>query len=83
MIVWGGYYVEDSEAIELNDGGHYNPTTDTWTATQTTGAPSARAFHSAVWTGNEMIVWGGVYHTGSDDNYRADGYRYFCDPVKK
>jgi hypothetical protein len=32
---------------------------DTWTATSTTNAPSARAGHTAVWTGSEMIVWGG------------------------
>src|SRR6476660_899142 len=32
---------------------------DTWTATSTTNAPSARAGHTAVWTGTEMIVWGG------------------------
>jgi hypothetical protein len=32
---------------------------DTWTATSTTNAPSARADHTAVWTGSEMIVWGG------------------------
>src|SRR5206468_3388528 len=30
-----------------------------WTATSTTNAPSARSAHTAVWTGNEMIVWGG------------------------
>ncbi len=36
------------------------------------GAPFARrAFHTAVWTGNEMIVWGG---TGS--GYLNDGARY-------
>ena len=32
---------------------------DTWTATSTTNAPSVRAGHTAVWTGSEMIVWGG------------------------
>src|SRR5262249_9123479 len=32
---------------------------DTWTATSTTDAPSARSAHTAVWTGSEMIVWGG------------------------
>ena len=32
---------------------------DTWTATSTTNAPSARPGHTAVWTGSEMIVWGG------------------------
>jgi N-acetylneuraminic acid mutarotase len=25
----------------------------------TTGAPAGRYWHTAVWTGNEMIVWGG------------------------
>jgi hypothetical protein len=33
-------------------------TDDTWTATSTTNAPSARASHTAVWTGSEMIIWG-------------------------
>ena len=42
---------------------------DTWTATSTSNAPSARAGHTAVWTGSEMIVWGGgdgpnVFNTG-------------------
>src|SRR6266446_435793 len=34
-------------------------TDDTWTATSTTNAPAARRNHTAVWTGTEMIVWGG------------------------
>src|SRR5206468_13109812 len=32
---------------------------DTWTATSTTNAPAARFGHTAVWTGSEMIIWGG------------------------
>src|SRR5213593_1634029 len=32
---------------------------NTWTATSTTNAPAARDSHTAVWTGSEMIVWGG------------------------
>ena len=32
---------------------------DTWTATTTANAPEARFFHTAVWTGREMIIWGG------------------------
>ena len=32
---------------------------DTWTATSVINAPTGRAFHKAVWTGSEMIVWGG------------------------
>ena len=35
-------------------------TDDTWTATSTTNAPAARDIATAVWTGSEMIVWGGT-----------------------
>ena len=31
-----------------------------WTATSTTGAPDGRYSHTAVWTGSDMIVWGGT-----------------------
>jgi len=41
-------------------------TPDTWAATSLTNAPSARFSHTAVWTGSEMIVWGG-FGTGSGD----------------
>src|SRR5262249_43446632 len=34
-------------------------TPDTWTDTSTTNAPAGRFYHTAVWTGSEMIVWGG------------------------
>jgi hypothetical protein len=34
-------------------------TDDTWTATSTANAPIGRIAHTAVWTGSEMIVWGG------------------------
>jgi N-acetylneuraminic acid mutarotase len=40
-------------------------TDDTWTATTTTNAPSARSFNTAVWTGSEMIVWGGGTASGT------------------
>jgi N-acetylneuraminic acid mutarotase len=57
MIVWGGYNLRSVNY--LNTGGRYNPITDSWVATTTTNAPDARLGHSAVWTGTEMIVWGG------------------------
>jgi hypothetical protein len=47
-------------------------TNDTWTATSTDGAPSARRNHTAVWTGSEMIIWGGYYADNSGgDTIRA------------
>jgi hypothetical protein len=33
---------------------------DSWTATSRTNAPDGRYDHTAVWTGSEMIVWGGA-----------------------
>lgn len=44
---------------ETNRGSRYDPVADAWTETSQYGAPSARADHVAVWTGSEMIVWGG------------------------
>src|SRR5439155_7375423 len=43
--------------IALPSGGC---TDDTWTPTSVTNAPDARRWHTAVWTGSEMIVWGGI-----------------------
>ena len=57
MIVWGGE--QSNNGPTLNSGGRYNPVTDTWTPMSTLNAPSARLVHSAIWTGTEMIVWGG------------------------
>jgi N-acetylneuraminic acid mutarotase len=46
-------------------------TDDTWTATNTKNAPAPRASHTAIWTGSEMIVWGGY-----DGSYLNTGGRY-------
>jgi hypothetical protein len=62
MIVWGG----GDDIDDYNTGAAYDPTTDTWTPTGTTGAPHARRGHSAVWTGFKMIVWGGSYGSALD-----------------
>ena len=56
MVVWGG---SGNTTTYLNTGGRYDPATDSWTATSTTSAPDARYLHTAIWTGSEMIVWGG------------------------
>ncbi len=57
MIVWGG---QNLYGAFLDTGGRYNPSTDTWLPTSFgVNAPSARAYHTAIWTGTTMIVWGG------------------------
>src|SRR6185436_7552794 len=76
MIVWSG---SDNGVNGLNTGGRYNPNTDSWTATTTTNAPTARFGHTAVWTGSEMIVWGGIYsslifNTGGRYNPSTDSW---------
>ena len=60
MIVWGG----GGNGI-VNTGGKYNPVTDSWIATSGANTPIARIFHTAIWTGSEMIVWGGYNSNGS------------------
>src|SRR5205807_5662931 len=48
-------------------------TDDTWTPTSITNAPSARIGHTAIWTGSEMIVWGGDLYgsaTNTGGKYR-------------
>ena len=42
---------------------------DSWTATSTTNAPTGRYLHTAVWTGSEMIVWGGCCYLNTGGRY--------------
>jgi hypothetical protein len=55
----------------LVDGGRYDPATDAWRSMTTDGAPSRRNYPAYVWTGSELVVWGG--NGGPDLN---DGGRY-------
>ena len=63
---------------QFNTGARYNPGTDNWTATTTTNAPEGRAYHTAVWSGSEMIVWGGLNDIGPF--YLNTGGRYCAQP---
>src|SRR4029077_8947523 len=47
-------------------------TDDTWTPTSLTNVPDRRGVHTAVWTGSEMIVWGGVGVTSLNTGGRYD-----------
>jgi len=57
MIVWGGEGAKPPQPV--NTGARYNPVSNSWQPMNTINAPSQRAFCSTIWTGNEMIVWGG------------------------
>jgi hypothetical protein len=60
VIVWGGYF----SLNDLNTGGIYDPSTDSWSITGMLGdLPQKRHFHTATWdwSDNWMVVWGGLY----------------------
>ena len=76
MIVWGG--TTGTGGTIFGDGGRYHPDTDTWSPVSAVGAPGPRDNHTAVWTGNHMIVWGGALGLGINTE-KEDGAAY--DPV--
>jgi hypothetical protein len=74
LLVWGGWTGGPYEGT----GGIFNPAAGAegaWTAMPTQGAPSPRAEHTGVWTGNDFVVWGGC---GEDlcTKVHADGGRF-------
>jgi hypothetical protein len=62
MIVWGGRIPGQFGLPDTfpNDGGRYDPFANSWTAVTSDVAPSGRYDSGAVWTGEEMVVWGGA-----------------------
>ena len=81
VLIWGGKGINGalsngavipmSGGVPLPEflGGGYIPIA-------TTGSPSPRASHTAVWTGDRMIIWGGV---SSQRQLYSDGFMF--DPV--
>lgn len=80
MLVWGGAVSVGRRAgtfAHYNDGAAYNPETDKWERLTLQGAPSARFMHTAVWTGQEMIIWGGARQVGGNTyEFLNDGAAY-------
>jgi N-acetylneuraminic acid mutarotase len=77
MIIWGGDWDFDGWDIPLKNGGRYDPATHTWSSVSRVNAPWERSRHTAVWTGDEMIVWGG--YDDENGEWLFTGGRY--DPV--
>jgi hypothetical protein len=75
LLVWGGAdNVWAGNEVYLAQGARYGVVSDSWLPIPPVGAPSPRYFHTAVWTGSEMIVWGGY-----GEGYWADGGAYAPD----
>ncbi len=91
MVVWGGYsgYNRRTDTY-LNTGARYDPAADLWLPMETNGAPHGVVDFSMVWSGKEVIVFGGSYYSTrpnptdpgflSPDYYVSNGGRY--DPEK-
>ena len=72
MVVWGGNANNALNiGFSLNSGGRYQPSVDRWVATDVLKAPEGRSWHSAVWSGSAMLVWG-----GASSGYLNDGASY-------
>jgi hypothetical protein len=70
VLVWGGVTGRSLSSTVPPHGEAYDPATNQWTALPE--APlSGRAGPTAVWTGRQMIVWGGYYRGGGYANGAA------------
>ncbi|MCR4318470.1 MAG: hypothetical protein NUW37_19175 [Planctomycetes bacterium] len=72
LVIWGGGG-RGGPADVKSDGAAYDLETDTWTKISEQDAPSARFMANSVWTGTEMIVWGGI---GEKEKPLSDGRAY-------
>ncbi len=68
MVVWGGT-LADSTLIPTDTGAEYNPATRRWDSLPAS-VHRPRTGHTLVWTGAEMIMFGGI---DPDGQVRSDG----------
>jgi N-acetylneuraminic acid mutarotase len=62
MVIWGG--LNSSGNPTTDPGARYNPITDVWTTMSSQNSPTPRAYHSILWTGEWLLVWGGMMKSG-------------------
>jgi N-acetylneuraminic acid mutarotase len=63
MLVWGGATPRE-DAVAFGDGAAYDPETDRWRSIGAAPVQAGATF-TAVWTGKQMIVWGGPEGAGA------------------
>jgi N-acetylneuraminic acid mutarotase len=67
MMIFGGR----NQSSVLESGGIYDPAANTWEAAPSTALPG-RYLHTAVSTGDKMIVWGGATSLSSSSSVRSN-----------
>ena len=67
IVYWGG--VPRHCPAEPSDGAAYSPATNTWRVMAAAPQPHGFRYPEAVWTGREVVVWGGGY----EDRMLAEG----------
>lgn len=82
LLAWGVPGVDDDpsadDAADTGDGpvpaaaAMYDPVSNRWEPFPT-GPLASRIFHTAVWTGDAMLIWGG---SDNDEQILADGATY-------
>lgn len=78
LMLWGGYATYGT-GHPNGDGAAYDPESDTWTVLPP--SPLApRCDHSGTWTGQELIIFGGMLTCGSPQ-VLADGNAASYDPA--
>jgi hypothetical protein len=91
LLVWGGLDAEDGDALVT--GWRIEPKTGRVRPISNEGGPSARWSPFAVWTGHEMLLWGGQTYAsdraprqiggavgGSAYDPETDAWRPIADP---
>ena len=80
FLVWGGENATNGGDLAsgvpsnvLQDGARFDPIGNAWSAITNSGRPAGRSRHLEVWTGTQMVVWGGW---DQNQNRLATGGRY-------
>jgi hypothetical protein len=64
LVVWGGRGLGGRVSAAFGDGAAFDPAANRWRPLATAAAPPPRAWHTAVWSGREVLIWGGVDPAG-------------------
>ena len=80
MLVWGGSSEAQEGGRYFADGAVYSPATNSWAPMARAPGVAARDNHAAVWTGEQLLVWGGYGRTDAcSPCFHGDGTAYDLD----